>query len=1101
MIFYFLRSSVKPAEHGAVTLRGLNDTTTSDGEIFTKQDTYIVDGVETDSDDVLLAYALEQVGEGAPIKIESVARPITRLRSARLTAPASATSSYTISGYQQPAMNTVITPVFKTKRYIDVQVTGNEHGTIVPSAWVSYEGEEIHISYNVEEGYIVQNIRVNGAPLTSEMFFMPNEDVVITGDCVPFEGGITKFTLLGQNGIIDQIAGTIDVTVPRSIYLTNALPFIDYYGDYIVPSENTRVDFSNAETTPVLYTVHYGDNQTKEYLVTVHQTKYTQRIHDFVLNGVHGRIDQANRKITVIIPTSVDVSNMAPDDISYSAEQITPDIDAARDFTIPQHYTLTTTGMTPVQYTVYVQSALPNDAYITDFVVSGYSGDIDEINATITLNVPKLVVFDNIAPSLVNYVGRSISPTKTASVNLEDNPTYTVTSVSGATRGYEIIVNHIGDSEAHIDTFKLAGYTADINQTSKVITVTLPTRTNVTGIAPDELTYTGKSIYPRVDDVKDYSDETNPVTYTVIAPDNTEVTYTVRIKYTDNPPVDPPDPPDPPTPPTVQPPVDPPSSRNDEALLLRYGVFGYEATIDQNAKLVTLVFPSGVDAVNEKPTLFVVSDGATSNPTKEEYHNYHNDFTYTITSEDGKHSNTYLVHSIFEKDLSDEAKIIKFRIDDHEGTIDQENGIIKVTLPGDEYTPWDITEKVPDITWVGKTITPPEEEPQNFNNVVTYTVTAENPNVTKSYDVIVTIEDKDTEDPWYYIYTDYPAHGRIDSTVNKAHEGDPVTVWLTVDTGYQADSFIVDNVEQLPKTEVTFSMPAHDVTATAEFSKIPVYYNIVIAETLNGTISSTHKRATEGTSVTAYVTPNTDCIFTSFTVDGREVYPETTDTFSMPAHDVYLDAKFEHLPEDKPKYKIILEDDPHGDIDSSVPEAYEGEEVKIWVTPDPGYKPETFIVDGDEELPKTEVVITMPPHDVTASIEFTEILYKLIPNDPEHGEIITSVPEAPEGADVWIEVIPDSGYRPVTFTVDGEEKLPSYRVEFKMPPHDVTANVDFTEILYHIIIDQNEHGKVISTHEWASEDEKVTVTLVPDDGYEPKRFDVDKSNKLPAHEY
>ena len=93
------KTSVKPAEHGAVTLRGLNDTTTSDGEIFTKQDTYIVDGVETDSDDVLLAYALEQVGEAAPLKIESIARPVTMLRSARRTAPASATSSYTISGY------------------------------------------------------------------------------------------------------------------------------------------------------------------------------------------------------------------------------------------------------------------------------------------------------------------------------------------------------------------------------------------------------------------------------------------------------------------------------------------------------------------------------------------------------------------------------------------------------------------------------------------------------------------------------------------------------------------------------------------------------------------------------------------------------------------------------------------------------------------------------------------------------------------------------------------------------------------------------------------------------------------------------------------
>ena len=94
-------------------------------------------------------------------------------------------------------------------------------------------------------------------------------DVIIT-----FTGcdsrDISRFTLFGRDGVIDQDNNTISVTVPSWVDIAKLKPDITITGASVDPASGEEVDFTNSAVTPVIYTVTAEDNQTKNYSVTVH---------------------------------------------------------------------------------------------------------------------------------------------------------------------------------------------------------------------------------------------------------------------------------------------------------------------------------------------------------------------------------------------------------------------------------------------------------------------------------------------------------------------------------------------------------------------------------------------------------------------------------------------------------------------------------------------------------------------------------------------------------------------------------------------------------------------------------------------------------------
>lgn len=787
-----------PADGGYVEVLGLADKITSDGSVYVKRNTSVPTNEVVANERLTFAYALQSFYDGATSRIPSTADSQPQTFARRASDP----TDYTINGYTVYAADTTIQPVFGTARYITVNLTGSENGTIVPSTTVSIAGETIRLQNDIAKGYTVTNLAINGTPLTEMMFIMPDADVEITGEIIPFDGGITQFSVYGFDGLIDQINHTISVIIPKMGSLTNIQPEIEWSGKYLTPSESTRVDLSN----PVTYTVTKDDDTTVDYAVTVTQSTHTMRIYEYEINGVKGDINHATRQITVELPAGTDLSALTPTNIVYSAESIAPTSNATQDFRAPVVYTLSTTGMQNVQYTVTVKALGSSDARIDEYVYSGYSGVIDHENGTITLNIPALLSTTDVVPSVLSYAGKQISPSKTTAVTLTDDiattATYTVTSQNDTTKTYAIVANLLSDDTAKITKFELGGEEGIIDEDEKTITVTVSETVNITDVIPDSLIFEGKSIYPSINIERDF---TQPQTYTVVAPDNSEVTYTIDI-----------------------------IRQKSGAEITEFAILGYEGVIDQTAKTITVDLPYGVDVSDVPPSKVVYSEGADISPEVTEKQDFTEEVKYTVTSEDGLNENEYTIIvnvadqydnliTHFELDnvegaitnigaslgtitltikdypnapdwtnivpneiitsvgavltpddttardftnvltyvvtgklsgdrtytvtteiipMSTVAEITKFTADGYTGIIDQENGTIKLRIP--ESKKQAMTNVTPVIEWKGKTLTP--DGSVDLTNDITYTVTAEDPDIKKNYDIIVSWIDDSAPD-------------------------------------------------------------------------------------------------------------------------------------------------------------------------------------------------------------------------------------------------------------------------------------------------------------------------------------------------------------------
>ena len=159
-------------------------------------------------------------------------------------------------------------------------------------------------------------------------------------------------------------------------------------------------------------------------------------------------------------------------------------------------------------------------------------------------------------------------------------------------------------------------------------------------------------------------------------------------------------------------------------------------------------------------------------------------------------------------------------------------------------------------------------------------------------------------------------NGTVTAEPTSAKEGDEVTLTATPAEGYELESITVTGVngnEAVVVTDNKFKMPADDVTVSATFSKIPVYYAVSIAEGIeNGTVTADPVSALEGTEVTLTATPAEGYELVSITVtgvNGNETVVVTGNKFKMPADEVTVSATFKKKP-------IYIETDLTADFDA-----------------------------------------------------------------------------------------------------------------------------------------------------------------------------------------
>ena len=151
---------------------------------------------------------------------------------------------------------------------------------------------------------------------------------------------------------------------------------------------------------------------------------------------------------------------------------------------------------------------------------------------------------------------------------------------------------------------------ATIDATTKAISATVTSGTDVTKLVPTITTSAKATVSPASGVVQDF---TNPVTYTVTAEDGSKQTYTATVIKTA-------------------------AAKSSAKNILTVSFDGaspaVKATVDTTAKTISALLPAGTDVTKLVPTI-TLSDKATVSPATGVAQDFSKAISYTVTAEDG----------------------------------------------------------------------------------------------------------------------------------------------------------------------------------------------------------------------------------------------------------------------------------------------------------------------------------------------------------------------------------------------------------------------------------------------------------------------------------
>ena len=285
------------------------------------------------------------------------------------------------------------------------------------------------------------------------------------------------------------------------------------------------------------------------------------------------------------------------------------------------------------------------------------------------------------------------------------------------------------------------------------------------------------------------------------------------------------------------------------------------------------------------------------------------------------------------------------------------------------------------------------------------------------------------KDIYYQITLEDCENGAISADKTSAKAGDTVTLTATPADGYKLSAIYV-NGETLEGN--SFEMPEGDVTVSASFEKIVVYYDITVTAPENGTLVADKSQAQVGETVTLTATPATGYKLVAIYVNGEAL---SGTSFEMPEGNVTVSASFERI-----VYDVTITQPENGTVASDKTSALSGETVILTVTPATGYKLVAIYVNG-EALEGTS--FEMPEGNVTVSASFEKLYYNITIAQNENGTVTTNKVTAAYGERIILGATAGTAYRFDYYTLNGE------RIQgntFVMPAEDVTVGAQFVEI-------------------------------------------------------
>lgn len=349
-----------------------------------------------------------------------------------------------------------------------------------------------------------------------------------------------------------------------------------------------------------------------------------------------------------------------------------------------------------------------------------------------------------------------------------------------------------------------------------------------------------------------------------------------------------------------------------------------------------------------------------------------------------------------------------------------------------------------------------------------------------------------------------------------APKGAQVSISVTAYDGYTVTSYVnagngwtSNGSSSVSTSNLTNGGGIYFVVEANKLHNVSTTVSYVTGITQSGAyISANPSQAYEGQTVTVTVSlsggQKVRSISGSTGVDLKPISSSSSRyaqyTFTMPDRDVSINALIE-----QGTYSVTVGSSLHGTIDIYVgygkdPSALEyGDWVEVYVRPASGYYLKSLKHNGnsvDVTGNKYEFQIT---EDTYITAEFSDSLYVETYYSSWNGTVVTydrywdKETEFDYGDTVYVEITPKDGYtidkisitdsvtgKSVSYTESSTEKNVYY---FTMPEHPVLVKVEFKEG-YSITVADTKYGKIKVSEKNADEDDRITITVEPDYGYQ-----------------
>ncbi|ALO16756.1 Immunoglobulin A1 protease precursor [Salinivirga cyanobacteriivorans] len=318
---------------------------------------------------------------------------------------------------------------------------------------------------------------------------------------------------------------------------------------------------------------------------------------------------------------------------------------------------------------------------------------------------------------------------------------------------------------------------------------------------------------------------------------------------------------------------------------------------------------------------------------------------------------------------------------------------------------------------------------------------------------------------------------------------DAASITATPETGYEFVNWTgdIDYIDDATAASATVTMPAGDVTLTANFAAIDYTLTLNATPVAGGTVTGGGTfNMGDAASITA--TPETGYEFVNWTGDTDYLDDATaaSATVTMPAGDVTLTANFAAI-----DYTLMLTANPAeggtvtGDGTYNV-----GDAASITATPAAGYEFVNWTGDTDylDDATAASATVTMPAGDVTLTANFAAIDYTLmLTANPAEGGTVTGDGTYNVGDAASITATPETGYEFVNWTGDTDylDDATAASATVTMPAGDVTLTANFAAIDYTLTLTANpaEGGTVTGDGTYNLGD-AASITATPEAGYE-----------------